>query len=120
MNRIILIGAATLSLAISSMATAQVTSTEREMPNGNVRTTTRVDTPSGTAVTRTIDRPNGTRTVIHRRTDEMGNERIVRHDRGDIDRREMGHHRGYAWGHHRTCVTRWHHGHRVTRCWARR
>jgi hypothetical protein len=91
-------------LAATAPAQAQMAQTtdRMQMPNGNVRTTTRDERPGGTATTRTVDRPDGTRTVVRRQTDLMGNTRTVRHDRGS---------------HMRTvCRTHWEHGRRMRHC----
>lgn len=92
-----------LALGLAGAAHAQTTTTTQQtMPNGTTRTTTHVDTPDGSAATRTIDRPDGTRTVVRRQTDVNGNVRSVRHDRGS----DMV----------RVCHTTWRHGERVRRC----
>lgn len=93
---------AAVAPAQAQMATSQQ---QTEMPNGNVRTTTRTEGPGGTAATSSIDRADGTRTVIRRQTDAYGDTRTVRHDRGS---------------HMRTvCRSHWHHGHRVRQCMKR-
>lgn len=102
----ITISAAAFLLVLAGPVLGQAT-TQEQMPNGNVRTTTRVETPGGTAATRTVDRPDGSRTVTRRTTDTMGNSHIVHHDSRD------------GPGTRRVCSKRWHDGHRVTRCWRR-
>lgn len=52
----------------------------------------------GTTLTRTVDQPDGTRTVVRHEAGSPGN---------------TGWHR-----HHRQCVAHWHHHQRVTRCWS--
>ena len=97
----------TLALApvlVAPAAQAQMASStdQTTMPNGNVRTTTRTESAGGTAATRTIDRPDGTRTVVRRQTDSMGDTRSVRHDRGSNEVT--------------VCHSHWEHGQRVRNC----
>jgi Ni/Co efflux regulator RcnB len=99
MNNLMAIGLGCLALGLAGAAQAQTTTTQQTMPNGNTRTTTHVDTPDGSASTRTIDRADGTRTVVRRQVDVNGNVRSVRHDRGSDTVR--------------VCHTRWRHGQRV-------
>jgi hypothetical protein len=67
-----------------------------------VRTTTHVDTPDGSASTHTVDRADGTRTVVRRQVDVNGNIPSVRHDRGSNTIR--------------ACQTRWNHVRRIRQC----
>ena len=108
MKRLILTAALSLGalapLAAIAPAHAQMaTSSEQtQMPNGNVRTTTRTESAGGTAATHTIDRPDGTRTVVRRQTNAYGETRTVRHDRGSNMRT--------------VCRSHWEHGQRVRHC----
>ena len=111
MKRLILTAALSLGtlapLAMIAPVQAQMASSteQTQMPNGNVRTTTRTEGPGGTAATHTIDRPDGTRTVIRRQTDAYGETRTVRHDRGSHERT--------------VCRSHWEHGARVKHCMKR-
>jgi hypothetical protein len=108
MKRLMLTAALSLGalapLAAIAPAQAQMaaSSDQMQMPNGNVRTTTRTEGPGGTAATHTIDRPDGTRTVIRRQTNAYGETRTVRHDRGSNVRT--------------VCRSHWEHGRRVKHC----
>ena len=103
MKKLINVGIACLALGLAGTAQAQTTSTtQRTMPNGNMRTTSRTSSMGGMATTRTVDRTDGTRTVVRRQTDADGDTRSVRHDRGS--------HRM------RVCHSRWMHGQRVRHC----
>lgn len=101
MKKLTTIALGCLALGLAGAAQAQTT-TQQTMPDGSVRTTTHVDTPGGTASTHTVDRADGTRTVVRRVTDVNGNTRSVRHDRGS----DMV----------RVCHSRWSHGERVRQC----
>ena len=105
MQRFILTAMLSLgALAAIMPAQAQMAQTtdQRQMPNGNVRTTSRTEGPGGTAMTRTVDRADGTRTVVRRTTTREGETRTVRHNRGS---------------HMRTvCRSYRHYGHRVRHC----
>lgn len=93
----------TLALAPFAANAQMAQSTDQmQMPNGNTRTVTRTEGPGGTSATRTVDRADGTRTVIRRQTDNMGNTRVVRHDRGSSVRS--------------VCRTHWQHGRRIRHC----
>lgn len=106
MNKLMMVGIAALAFGLSGAAQAQTASTtQTTMPDGSVRTTSRTDSAGGTAATHTIDRADGTRTVVRRQTDVNGNTRSVRHDRGS----DMV----------RVCHSRWDHGQRVRRCHTR-
>jgi hypothetical protein len=104
MKKLLALGAVALSLALGAPASAQMESH-----------TTRVVTPAGTSVTRTVDRPNGSHTEMHREMTHNPAPRVtvrrtvVRHTVNNT-----GWHRG-----HRQCATRWHNHRRVTRCWTR-
>ena len=103
MKKLIAIALGCLALGLAGSAQAQsVSTTQQTMPNGNVRTTTHVNTPDGAASTRTVDRADGTRTVVRRQVDVNGNVRSARHDRGSDTVR--------------VCHARWNHGQRVRRC----
>jgi len=102
MHKILALGVVALSLALGVPAQAQM----------EHRETMRVDTPAGATVTRTVDRADGSRTVV-RRTEQPAERTVVRHTVVRTER-NTGWHR-----HHRQCVTRWHHHRRVTRCWTR-
>jgi hypothetical protein len=93
-----------MPLAAITPAEAQMaqTTTQTQMPNGNVRTTARMEGAGGTASTRTVDRADGTRTVVRRQTNAYGETRTVRHDRGSRMRT--------------VCQTHWQHGRRVRHC----
>lgn len=91
-----------LAAATSSQAQAAQSTTQMQMPNGNVRTTTRTEAPGGMASTRTVDRVDGTRTVVRRQTNSYGETRTVRHNRGSRMRT--------------VCRTERQHGRRVRRC----
>ncbi|HSQ96367.1 MAG TPA: hypothetical protein VLM18_09795 [Croceibacterium sp.] len=107
MKRLITIGMAALMLGIGGVAAAQTsTMTNSHMnPNGSVHTTTRTETPVGTATTRTVDRADGTRVV---RTRVRESDSVGMHH---------GHH--YGWSHNRVCTTHWRHHHRVRTCTTR-
>ena len=111
MNKILALGAMALSLALGAPALAQM----------EHRDTMRVDTPSGTTVTRTVNTEQGSRTVVRHTSDNPGanpGERTV--VRRTVVRHEVGNPGNTGWHrHHRHCVTRWHHHQRVTRCWSR-
>jgi len=63
-SKIVLGLAAAAALGLTGAAQAQVTTTQSHMrPNGAVATTTTRTGPYGSASTRTVDRPNGTRVV---------------------------------------------------------
>lgn len=96
---------APLAAVAPAQAQTALSQQQTEMPNGNVRTTTRTEGAGGTAATSTIDRPDGTRTVIRRQTDAYGDTRTVRHDRGSRMRT--------------VCRSHWHHGYRVRHCMKR-
>lgn len=102
MKNLMMAGLGLLAFGLAGAAHAQTTASQQTMPDGSVRTTTHVDTPDGSASTRTIDRADGTRTVVRRQVDSRGNMRSVRHDRGS----NMV----------RVCHARWHHGRRVREC----
>lgn len=105
--KLLAIGAAALALAFGIPAQAQMSTTVQEQaPNGNIRTTTRVQTPDGAAATRTVDRMDGSRRVVRQSVDANGNGRTVIRD----SRRP---------GMRRVCRTHWRHGHRERRCWTR-
>ncbi len=107
MKKLITMGFVCLTLGIAGTAQAQMTSTtQTTTPNGAVRTTTKTNTMDGSASTRTVDRADGSRTVVRRQTDANGDTRSVRRERGS----DMV----------RVCHSRWHHGHRVRRCYDRR
>jgi len=110
MKRLVLIGAAALALGLVTTANAQMTTTtnSQTMPNGNMRTNTQVMTPDGSAATRTVDRPDGTRTTVRSRTDVNGNTRSVRHDRGS-DMVRVCHSSMHDGQRMRTCHTRMRH-----------
>ena len=104
MNKLIALGAMAVSLALGAPAMAQM----------DRHDSMQVQTPGGTTVTRTVDHPDGSRTVVRREVHraDMGERTVVRRT---VVRREVnntGWHR-----HHRHCATRWHHHQRVTRCW---
>jgi hypothetical protein len=106
MRKLISVGIACLVLGLAGTAQAQTTSTtQRMMPNGNMRTTSRTNTMGGSATTRTVDRADGSRTVVRRQTNAEGDVRTVRHDRGS--------------NRVRVCHSRWMHGHRVRQCHTR-
>jgi len=110
MNRLVLIGAAALSLGLVTAANAQMTTStdSQTMPNGNTRTNSQVMTPDGSSATKTVDRPDGTRTTVRSRTDVNGNTRSVRHDAGSDMVRVC--HSSMQDGHSvRTCHTRMRH-----------
>lgn len=102
MNKLFAFGAMALSLALGAPAMAQM-----DHPNT-------MQGPRGTTVTRTEERPDGSRTVVRRTTPDEGQRTVVR-------RTVVRHTEGYGnpgWHRqHRRCVTRWHHHRRVTRCW---
>ena len=103
MKRLLTLGLAICAFGLANTATAQMTSSTTAIgPNGGVRTTTRTVTPNGTATTRTVDRPDGTRTVTRSRTDVMGNRHTVTRRRGSSMVR--------------VCNSHWQGGHRVRRC----
>lgn len=107
MKKLITIGLVCFTLGLAGTAQAQMTSTtQKTMANGAVRTTTKIHTVNGSASTHTIDRPDGSRTVVRRQTEANGDTRSVRRERGS----DMV----------RVCHSRWSHGHRVRRCYNRR
>ena len=107
MNKLLALGAAALALALGAPAVAQPMEHHE---------TTRVVTPGGATVTRTVDRDDGSRTVVRRHVDR-DDGRVVRRT---VVRRTVVRHVNTGWHrHHRHCATRWHHGQRVTRCWTR-
>ena len=116
MKHLLTIGLA-LTLGLAGAATAQPTMTTRShmTPNGAVHTTTRVDTNHGTAVTRTVDRPDGTRRVVQRTRTSYNHGRHTGWERG---RHNGWRHAG--WNRNRVCRTEWRHHERVRRCWTRR
>jgi len=110
MNKLLALGAMALSLALGAPAMAQMDNMQG---------------PGGTTVTRTVDRPDGSRTAVRRSMNEGGDRTVVRrtmHDDGTrtvvrrtVVRHEVG---NTGWNRrHRECATRWHHHRRVTRCW---
>jgi len=103
MKRLLTIGLA-LTLGLAGAATAQTTSMQssRMSPNGAVHTTTRTVGPGGTAATKVVDRPNGTRVVTRSRTDWRG-DRVTR-------RHRVGTHRT------RVCKVHWRHHRKVRTC----
>jgi len=102
MNKLLALGAAALSLALGAPAIAQ------PMDNG------------GTTMTRTVDRPDGSRTVVRRTVTSNAEQRTDPGERTVVRRTVVRHEVGNTgWHrHHRRCVTRWHHHQRVTRCWS--
>jgi len=131
--------AATLGMALAGAASAQTTTQQQVMPNGNVRTTTTHEGQmGGMHETTRVDRPDGTTREVRRDTGPMGNTRMMSRDdrngspdwHGGQDHMR-GNRQGGGWnqghGEHggwnrerRVCKTRWHHGHRERHCWMRR
>lgn len=113
MKRLIAIGAAAFALALGVPAGAQTMERHDTM---------RVDTPSGTTVTRTVEqRPDGSQTV--RRTVDRSGAPGAEVRRTEVRRtvvrrtvRSRMVRRGWH-GNNRHCVTKWRDHRRVTRCW---
>jgi len=114
--------AATLGMALAGAASAQTTTQQQVMPNGNVRTTTTHQGPMGGMHESTrVDRPDGTTREVRRDTGPMGNTRMMSHDDRNGGQGWHGRADNKRWDRERrVCKTRWHHGRRERHCWTRR
>lgn len=122
--------AALVAFGLSSGANAQMTSTtQREMPNGNTRTTSRIETAGGTASTTAVTRDGRRVSTIRRQTDRYGNRTVVRRqnirEKRNMRRTQNMHGYRYNQGRrygssNRKCTTHYRNGHRVVRCVTRR
>lgn len=98
MKTLAVLAAAAIAFATPALA-QQSTTTQRVLPNGDVRTSTTVHNGGMSPMGHRMDG----RTVV--------SERVVREG-------NRGWHRGHQV--RRVCKTRWHHGQRIRRCWTRR